>query len=98
MRAPSCPSFEEPIVVDLPEAVNGFEIVGHRKPSLERLVLRGAKVEYRAHSHESDLTAEQRTVDRLAAAATLLRGSPAGLDRAAMNYGRDDDGNPLSFP
>ncbi len=45
-------SFEEPIVVDLPEAVNGFEIVGHRTPNLERLVLRGAEVEYRAHSRE----------------------------------------------
>ena len=43
-------NFDEPVVVDLPEAVNGFEIVGHRTPSLERLVLRGALVDYRAHS------------------------------------------------
>ena len=37
-------------------------------------------------------------MDRLAADATAALGSPAGLDRAAMNFGRDDDGNPLSFP
>ena len=91
-------SFNEPIVVDLPEAMSGFELVGHRKPSLERLLLRGAIVEYRTHSRDADPIAEPRTVNLPVAVATDAPGSPVGLAGAAMNYGRDDDGNPLSFP
>ncbi len=91
-------SFNEPIVVDLPEAMNGFELVGHRKPSLERLLLRGAVVEYRTHSRDADPIAEPRTVNLPVAVATEAPGSSVGLAGAAMNYGCDDDGNPLSFP
>jgi hypothetical protein len=86
-------NFDEPIVVDLPEAMNGFELVGHRKPSLERLLLRGATVEYRAHSRDSDPAPEPRTVDPPVEVATVAPGAPGGLA-----YSRDDDGNPLSFP
>ncbi len=91
-------SFDEPIVVELPEAMNGFELVGHRKPSLERLLLRGAVVEYRARPRNSDPIPEPRTVHPPIADATEALSRPVGLDGATMNCGRDDDGNPLSFP
>ena len=97
-------SFDEPIVVDLPEAMNGFEIVGHRTPSLERLVLRGAIVEYRAHS----LDPAQKATPRRARgpAGDEARGcggslvAPVTSEPAAPApvYGRDDDGKPVSFP
>ena len=40
--------FRRPDRHRLAEPVDGFEIVGHRTPSLERLVLRGAVIEYRS--------------------------------------------------
>ncbi len=95
-------SFDKPMVIDLPEAANGFEIVGHRTPSLERLVLRGAVVEYRAHSRDPaqklmPRTARGPVVMKPAAAAKKLEpaAEPAVL---APVYGRDDDGKPVSFP
>ena len=97
-------SFDEPIVVDLPEAVNGFEIVGHRTPSLDRLVLRGAMIEYRAHSFDPAQKATPRRARgpeaMKPAAAAGERVAPVTSEPAAPApvYGRDDDGKPVSFP
>ena len=97
-------SFDKPIVVDLPEAVNGFEIVGHRTPSLERLVLRGAMIEYRAHSFNP---AQKATLCRARGPETMKPAAAAGERVAPVTsepaapapvYGRDDNGKPVSFP
>ena len=95
-------SFDEPIVVDLPEAVNGFEIVGHRTPTLERLALRGALVDYHAHSVDSEqkptpYTASSPIADQSPAPA-IEPDSSARFAAPAPVYGRDDDGTPLRFP
>ena len=95
-------SFDEPIVIDLPEALNGFEIVGHRTPSLERLVLRGAVVDYRAHS----LGSAQKPASHAAPGPLAMKPAaptnelgPSGEPPAPSPvYGRDDDGKPVSFP
>ncbi len=75
-------TFARPLVIDLAEPVEGFEIVGRRTPGLERLVLRSALIEYRPLSpHDEPLPA-----------AEFAEPPPLPV------FGRNDDGRPLYFP
>jgi len=89
--------FDEPIVVELAQPVNGFEIVGHRTPTLERLVLRGAVIEYRSPTLPPPALPEP--VSDLAAVSdpTPAAETPSPAPATAL-YGWDDNGQPLSFP
>lgn len=93
--------FAEPIIFDLKQPVEKFEIVGKRTPSLERLILRGAFIEYHA-SQGRDPERASPILSLLAADARNATGDvrAAVLDPPAEKpvYGRDDDGKPLRFP
>lgn len=95
----SLESFARPVLIEIDEPVDKFEIVGSRTPALERLVLSGVRAEYRA--------APERAKDRAptpmppvttakAAAGALAPLSQGAAARAV--HGRDDEGWPLRFP
>ena len=90
--------FAEPIHFELRKRVEKFEIVGRRTPSLKRLLLRGAFVEYNAAQDRSpEWTPRGPSSGTKKAAADI---QAAVLKPAAEEpvYGRDDDGKPLRFP
>jgi glycosyltransferase involved in cell wall biosynthesis len=84
--------FDTPVPLDLPEAVQRFEIVGNKTPSLRHLTLRGAFAELRRNSPE---------VSRASASAPqgisnfAASGSPPAK---APAYVVDDDGRELRLP
>jgi glycosyltransferase involved in cell wall biosynthesis len=92
-------SFADPIVIDLPEPVDNFEIVGHRTPSLERLVLRGAMVEYQAGATaKTEARASERPREETEKPGALGDRPMSAPASPASVCGRDDDGRPVRFP
>ncbi len=87
--------FDGPIVFDLQEPVEKFEIVGRRTSSLERLLLRGAFVE--RHAARGRPPERTSAIPSAAPALTSEVQSAVPPTEEAV-YGRDDDGKPLRFP
>ena len=99
-------SFAEPVAIHLREPVDKFEIVGQRTPSLERLIFRGAFVEYcpgdvglPGNAMVFPARAAAVASDEAAEGGAGPASTPAGrLPEQVPIYGRDDDGRPVRFP
>jgi glycosyltransferase involved in cell wall biosynthesis len=92
-------SFADPIVIDLPGPVDNFEIVGYRTPSLERLVLRGAMVEYQGGAPATTETrAPERPREKTGKPGAFADRPMSAPASPASVCGRDDDGRPVRFP
>jgi glycosyltransferase involved in cell wall biosynthesis len=85
-------SFQKPIPIDLPEAVERFEILGKRTPTLRRLTLRAAFAEIREHTPKAGVTPAMDKPPTLAAPP----GAPSPGQEAV--YALDDDGRALTLP
>ena len=93
--------FAEPIIFDLKQPVEKFEIVGRRTPSLERLILRGAFVAFDAVESRSPERGSRIPSPKALGAETATAAVRAAVLRPPVEepvYGRDDDGKPLRFP